>query len=158
MKWVKFLAITLTLSLTISAAAQGKKPGAWEKSKEAAQDKQAGQDVDRDRRDRERRDPIFTDRDRDIIRDYYRVNTSNLPPGLAKRGGKLPPGLQKQLEKNGQLPPGLQKRMTPFPADLERRLPRLPDIYQRGTIGSDVVIVDRKSQRVMDVIHDIFRK
>jgi hypothetical protein len=100
---------------------------------------------------------IFSARDRDIIRDYYRGGYSNLPPGLAKRGGNLPPGLQKHLERNGTLPPGLQKRMSPFPAELERRLPRLPDIYQRGSIGGSVVIIDRRTQRIMDVIDDIFR-
>lgn len=99
---------------------------------------------------------VFTTRDRDIIRDYYH-NQSNLPPGLAKRGGNLPPGLQKQLARNGTLPPGLQKKLSPFPSDLEGRLPRLPDIYRRGTVGSAVVIVDRRTQRIIDVIHDILR-
>lgn len=99
---------------------------------------------------------IFGAHDRDIIRDYYRGG-SGLPPGLAKRGGNLPPGLQKQLERNGTLPPGLQKKLTPFPEDLERRLPRLPDIYRRGSIGGSVVIIDRRTQRIMDVIHDILR-
>lgn len=100
---------------------------------------------------------VFGPRDRDIIRDYYNGRNSNLPPGLAKRGGNLPPGLQKQLDRNGTLPPGLQKRLTPFPQDLERRLPRLPDIYRRGSIGGSVVIIDRRTQRIMDVIHDIIR-
>jgi hypothetical protein len=100
---------------------------------------------------------IFSSRDRDIIRDYFRDRNSNLPPGLAKRGGNLPPGLEKHLQKNGTLPPGLQKRLTPFPRDLEIRLPRLPDIYRRGTIGDSVVIVDRRTQRVIDVINDILR-
>ena len=100
---------------------------------------------------------VFGSRDRDIIRDYYNGRNSSLPPGLAKRGGNLPPGLQKQLDRNGTLPPGLQKRLTPFPEDLERRLPRLPDIYRRGSIGGSVVIIDRRTQRIMDVIHDIIR-
>lgn len=100
---------------------------------------------------------VFSSRDSGIIRDYYSGRNSNLPPGLAKRGGNLPPGLQKQLERNGTLPPGLQKRLTPFPADLERRLPRLPDIYQRGSIGGSVVILDRRTQRILDVIHDVIR-
>ncbi len=34
-----------------------------------------------------------------------------LPPGLAKRNGNLPPGLQRHVERTGELPPGLQKRM-----------------------------------------------
>src|SRR5688500_5754194 len=54
-----------------------------------------------------RRPEHFLPEERRIISEYYRrANTSKkgLPPGLAKRGGKLPPGLQKHLEKNGQLP------------------------------------------------------
>ncbi len=100
---------------------------------------------------------VFSTRDRDIIRDYFHGGYSNLPPGLAKRNGNLPPGLQKHLERDGTLPPGLQKRLTPFPYDLERRLPRLPDIYVRGRIGTDVVILNRNTQRILDVIHDVVR-
>ncbi len=98
---------------------------------------------------------VFSSRDRDIIRDYYRQGNSNLPPGLAKRNGNLPPGLQKHLERNGTLPPGLQKRLTPFPDDLERRLPRLPTIYRRGALGVDIVILDRRTQKIVDIVHDI---
>ncbi len=100
---------------------------------------------------------VFSSRDRDIVRDYYSDRYSNLPPGLAKRNGNLPPGLQKHLERGGTLPPGLQKRLTPFPEDLEARLPRLPSIYRRATIGMDVVILDRRTERIVDVIHDILR-
>src|ERR1051325_10862221 len=39
------------------------------------------------------------------------------------RGRRLPPGLEKQLRRNGTLPPGLQKKMAPFPAEVEMRLP-----------------------------------
>ena len=117
---------------------------------------------DNDDRD-ETRDPkahvriVFSTRDRETIRDYFHNRYSNLPPGLAKRGGNLPPGLQKHLERDGTLPPGLQKRISPFPVDLERRLPQLPNIYVRGSIGTDVVILNRQTQRVVDIIHDILR-
>ena len=100
---------------------------------------------------------IFSSRDREIIRDYYFGRNSNLPPGLAKRGGNLPPGLQKHLERDGTLPPGLQKRVESFPVELERRLPRLPEQYRRVSIGVDILILDRRTQRIMDVIHDILR-
>lgn len=143
----RFLTVVVAISMLGAAAqAQGKGKG-HNKGSEYAGDK--GVSV--------HGTIIFSARDRDIIRDYYRGGNSNLPPGLAKRGGNLPPGLQKQLERNGTLPPGLQKRLTPFPVDLERRLPRLPDIYQRGSIGGSIVIIDRRTQRIMDVIHDIFR-
>lgn len=100
---------------------------------------------------------VFGTRDRDIIRDYYRDQYSNLPPGLAKRGGNLPPGLQKHLERDGTLPPGLQKRVQPFPTELEARLPRLPETYRRVVLGVDVLILDRRTQRIMDIVHDILR-
>ena len=77
-----------------------------------------------------KRSDRFLPEERRAIEDYYRrINdkkkpkTKGLPPGLAKRGGDLPPGLQKKLERDGQLPPGLQKRMEPLPVDLDRRLP-----------------------------------
>src|SRR6266571_6568073 len=117
---------------------------------------------DNDDRD-ETRDPkahvriVFSTRDREIIRDYFHNRYSNLPPGLAKRGGNLPPGLQKHLERDGTLPPGLQKRLTPFPDDLERQLPRLPSIYRRVTLGVDILILDRRTQRIVDIVRDILR-
>jgi len=95
---------------------------------------------------------IFQPDDRQVITEYFR-NTRNLPPGLAKRGGNLPPGLEKQLRRNGQLPPGLEKRLTAFPYDLNRRLPPLPTIYHRGTIGDRAVIYDTKTNTILDMIN-----
>ena len=76
----------------------------------------------------------FSSEERRMIQNYYRRHDGGkkgkkkgLPPGLAKRGGDLPPGLQRHIERNGQLPPGLQKRLEPLPSDLHSRLPRLPD-------------------------------
>ena len=99
----------------------------------------------------------FSMHDREIIHDYFQNQYSNLPPGLAKRGGNLPPGLQKHLERDGTLPPGLQKRVAPFPVELERRLPPLPSTYHRVLIGEIAIILDRRSQRIMDIIHDVLR-
>ena len=99
--------------------------------------------------------PVFSERNRGVIRDYFRNPYSNLPPGLAKRGGNLPPGLQKQLDRNGTLPPGLQKRMQPFPPDLVRQLPRLPADYEYGVVGPDAIILNSKTQRIIDIIHAV---
>lgn len=100
---------------------------------------------------------IFSVQDRDLIREYYRNRYANLPPGLAKRGGDLPPGLRKHLERDGTLPPGLQKRVEPFPVELERRLAPIPSTYSRVTLGMDILILDRRTQRIMDIVHDILR-
>ena len=53
------------------------------------------------------RPAYFLPEERRIIENYYRSGgpSKGLPPGLAKRGGNLPPGLQKHLDKNGTLPP-----------------------------------------------------
>jgi hypothetical protein len=101
---------------------------------------------------------VFSNHDRDTIRDYYYGDDGRgLPPGLAKRGGNLPPGLQKQLMRNGTLPPGLQKRCQPFPVELERRLPPLPPDYSRVFIGANILIVNRKTNIIADVAYNVFR-
>lgn len=95
--------------------------------------------------------PQFSPHDRQVIEDYFR-DYSNLPPGLAKRGGNLPPGLERQLRRNGSLPPGLEKRVQPFPARLTRELPTLPDGYSRVLLGMRAIILDR-ANRIMDMMN-----
>jgi hypothetical protein len=92
-----------------------------------------------------------------IIRTWFsdKNNLEGLPPGLAKRE-QLPPGLQRQLQKNGTLPPGLQKRLQPLPEALERSLPTLPAGLKRGIIGVDLVLVGEVSGEILDVITSIF--
>ena len=97
----------------------------------------------------------FRPHDREVISRYYGGRDSNLPPGLAKRGGDLPPGLEKQLERNGTLPKGLQKRLQPFPVELERQLPPLPSEYRRGAIGAHIVIINKNTKVIVDVLKDI---
>lgn len=77
-----------------------------------------------------------------------------LPPGLVKRD-RLPPGLQKQLDRNGRLPPGLDRRA--LPEDLEGRLPDRTDT-ERVIIGSDVVLIEKGTDLVLDVIRDVVRQ
>jgi hypothetical protein len=99
----------------------------------------------------------FLPEERKIILEYFHQGgpSKGLPPGLAKRGGKLPPGLQKHLDKNGRLPPGLQKRLQPVPADLDRRLPRLPEYWKRVILERDVILVDRRTNRILDIIENV---
>lgn len=103
------------------------------------------------------RPAYFLPEERRIIENYYRSAgpSKGLPPGLAKRGGKLPPGLQKHLDKNGTLPPGLQKRLEPLPRDLDARLPRLPDYWERVILERDVILVDRRTNSILDVIENV---
>lgn len=99
----------------------------------------------------------FGAHDREVISSYYSNHTQGLPPGLAKRGGNLPPGLEKQLERNGTLPPGLQKKLEPCPVALERQLPSLPLDYRRAVIGAHIVVLNKNTNVIVDVFKDVVR-
>ncbi len=98
----------------------------------------------------------FSKHDRDRIRRYYvgrhRKKSKKLPPGLAKKQ-QLPPGLSKQVQWHGRLPPGLEGRA--LPAELERELAPLPAGYVRIRIGGDVVLANKHTRVVLDVVHDV---
>ena len=106
-----------------------------------------------------KRPAYFLKEERRLIEQYYRRGKpgrgKGLPPGLAKRGGNLPPGLQMQPEKNGRLPPGLEKRLEPLPVDLDSRLPRLPEYWERVIVERDVILLDRRTNRILDIIEDV---
>ena len=100
----------------------------------------------------------FLPEERRIISEYYgrgNPKKKGLPPGLPKRGGKLPPGLQKHLERNGQLPPGLQKRLEPLPSALDQRLPSIPEYWERVIVERDVILLDRRTNRILDIIESV---
>lgn len=77
-----------------------------------------------------------------------------MPPGLAKRG-KLPPGLQKQLQRNGTLPPGLAKR--DLPGNLNAQLSSVDEGLERVITNTSVLLVDKATGVIKDIIKDIVR-
>lgn len=98
-------------------------------------------------------DVRFSDHERALIEEYYKPKKGKkekgLPPGLAKRGGNLPPGLAKR----DRLPPGLSG--DPLPRDLDDRLARLPQSYIRVRVGQDIVLMDRNTRVVFDIIYGV---
>ena len=98
--------------------------------------------------------PVFTTKEITFIQGWFRTNRSNLPPGLAKRE-TLPPGLQKQLEKNGTLPPGLQKKIQPLPMELERQLTKLPTGYRRVVIAGNVILMEPTTGLIYDIVRNV---
>ncbi len=91
----------------------------------------------------------FSDRDRVIIQEHYRAaKPKKAPPGLAKRE-RLPPGLAKR----DTLPPGLQWRL--LPRQLESRLAALPAAYARVIVGHDVVLMNRDTRVVLDILYGV---
>lgn len=97
-------------------------------------------------------DVRFGDRDRVVINEYYSgykaKKFKSTPPGLARKD-KLPPG----LARHNRLPPGLQGRS--LPADLEGRLSPLPAPYGRVVIGADIVLINRNTRVVLDVMKEV---
>ena len=87
---------------------------------------------------------------REEIRGWYSENANQLPPGLAKKD-RLPPGLEKQLVRNGTLPPGLQKRLYPVPVELERRLPPPPPDCAHVLVSGHIVLLNRKTNLIVDL-------
>lgn len=91
----------------------------------------------------------FSERDRAIISKYFRAHPiKKAPPGLAKRE-KLPPGLGRR----DTLPSGLDGR--PLPRDLESRLTALPAAQERMLLGTDVVLIQRNSRLILDILHAV---
>ena len=100
--------------------------------------------------------PVFSSSEKELIRDFFGGlepdASGNLPYGLAKRD-ELPPGLQKHIDKYGTLPPGLQKRSLPY--DLESRLPRLGSGLERVIVADDVVLVQRATSVIFDILENV---
>lgn len=76
---------------------------------------------------------------------------NGLPPGLAKRD-QLPPGLAKR---GNQLPPGLQK--GDLPPELESKLPDLPDNVERVIVDESVLLIEKGTNVILDVIDGVLR-
>ena len=59
------------------------------------------------------------------------------------------------MQRNGTLPPGLERKLEPLPEPLRARLRPLPPEYERAVVGQDVIILDRNTQKVRDIIRDV---
>src|SRR5262249_14730594 len=101
-----------------------------------------------------RRDVFVIDRDgnRRIVTDFF--TREGLPPGLARRQSR-PPGLARQLRERGRLPPGLERRLIVVPRPLADRLPPQPSYYSRYFAGRDLIVVDRRTERIAAIIPNV---
>ncbi len=84
-------------------------------------------------------------------KDKGKKKHKGLPPGLAKKK-QLPPGLAKRQS----LPPGLQKQA--LPEEVTRHLPPPPKGTERVIVDNDVVLVEKGTQIVLDIIRDVIAK
>ncbi len=135
-KWIAGIAATVLLYSGSIALAQGKGHG---KSHDKHGDDEQGAQ-------------FYKDHDREALRGWYDEHRDQLPPGLAKKD-RLPPGLERQLVRRGTLPPGLEKRLQPCPEELERQLPPPPPDCAHLVIGGHLVLLNRKTNIIVDIFH-----
>jgi hypothetical protein len=97
-------------------------------------------------------DAVLIEIERQRIAEHYRAQSGGAAarPGLA--GKSVPPGVQGKLDRGGRLPPGVAKQL--LPADLEQRLP-VRARHERVIYGRDVYLVDRVTGQILDVLRDV---
>jgi hypothetical protein len=158
---IRYLVVSL-LSLGFMVSVQADPP--WARDGGHNHDKKQDQyekNGEHDKRGKAARREHFIDDDRVVIRNFYTQNPSSLPPGLARHGGNLPPGLAKR---GGNLPPGLSRGqqvtpdydelLLPLPKELEIRLPPPPHEVIRRILGHDIVMINKQTRKVLDVMRD----
>lgn len=86
----------------------------------------------------------FSEADRALITSHYqqaraRTPAQEKPTQMVTPGGRLPSGA----------------RPNKLPTDLDAKLSKLADPYTRLTLGADVVLVNRNTHDILDVIPQI---
>jgi hypothetical protein len=103
--------------------------------------------------------PYFTSQRVTVIRNYYTpVEIDRLPPGLRKRllrTGHLPPGLEKKLLVGRPVPPAYLNYMVPAPPALLGTLGPLPPDSRLYFYNGDGVLIDPRTQAVLEIIHGV---
>jgi hypothetical protein len=143
-QWRAVLSVTLLVGVATTATVAAK-------SQKGASKKTTGDMV---REVLPESQPVFTERDRVLIRGWFHDHLEGLPPGLAKRE-TLPPGLEKHLQERGTLPPGLQKKIEPLPPELERELTRLPTGYRRVIVAGNVILMNEETALIYDIVRNV---
>ena len=87
----------------------------------------------------------FSSRDRSLVEDYYRKTRSD----RKTPSGQVQPG----LARHSVLPSGAEGQR--LPRDLESRLTVLPATFARLVVGHDVVLIERDTRRVLDILSGV---
>jgi hypothetical protein len=80
--------------------------------------------------------------------------------GAKDKGGKdkgvkgLPPGIAKNLQRGKPLPPGIAKQR--LPETLTKAMPPAPKGHEFAVVDGRVVLVDSRTQLVMDLVETVF--
>ncbi len=93
---------------------------------------------------------IFGSLERDLIRNFLGGPAGKKFKAKKFKHKSLPPGLAKQLHRNGILPPGLRRNY--LPPGLTSRLPGLPPGHARVLVGNDVLLIQQATGLILDIL------
>jgi hypothetical protein len=95
--------------------------------------------------------PLFTLRDRRIIRGCVNEHASDLPAAAIQRP-ELPSGSERQIHRGGTLPSDVQNQAEALPLACENQLPKLPSDLERVVYNGRVLLIDSKGH-VLDMFY-----
>jgi len=98
--------------------------------------------------------PVFTDKDRKAIDDYYLHLLGTLAPGSLDQSS-FPLGVEQSLASGSHVPMQLEKDLKPLPQKLESQLSQLTGEYGRYTLGRHVVLVRKSDLAIADILRNI---
>ncbi len=91
----------------------------------------------------------FTHLEKNVIREYYGLRRSWRPPEPQQRKFQAPSS-EKRATAGALLPSSARKQF--LPGSLEGRLSLLPSGYERWIVGKDVVLLNRRTNIVTDIV------
>lgn len=99
----------------------------------------------------------FNDQHRAYVQQYYSQHYGNkhgCPPGLAKKNnGCMPPGQARNWAVGQPIPRGVTVYSVPQPVIVQ--LPPAPYGYRYVRLGSDIVLVQRQNNLVIDIMLNV---
>ena len=110
---------------------------------------------------KEAKDLQFSEKDKEVLEDWQKGNASwkkskkKLPPGLQKkvdRGGELPPGWKKKLEVGTVLEPEVDEVAQTLPEEILARLPEIPEDTEIVQVGGEIVRVIESTREIVDIL------
>ena len=117
-----------------------------------------------DKAKKDAKDLEFSEKDKEVLEDWQKGNTNwkkskkKLPPGLQKkvdRGGELPPGWKKKLEVGSVLEPEVDEVAKTVPEEILARLPDIPEGTEILEVGGEIIRVIESTREIVDILSGI---
>jgi hypothetical protein len=90
---------------------------------------------------------LFTGEDRQTIDQFFRRNAT--PSRNVAKAARKPLLIRERLPQDA--------RTRPLPGALDDRLPALPTGYARVIVGRDVLLLERRSHVILDIVREVVR-